>query len=151
MAEYASRGVGNTALGLSIGALGVEALNGGLNGILGGRMGCGSAYNNGGCSENNLVNRYEADQNSTISRLQTEIMLRDANFYSLSEMGKLRDYVDGRLNTIEKACCDQQVFNATTISTLTCVQGQVAQLMGLTKLVVPNSSICPGWTTTTGA
>lgn len=33
--EYASKGVGNTALGLSIGALGVELLNGGLGGLLG--------------------------------------------------------------------------------------------------------------------
>ena len=34
--EYASKGVGNTALGLSIGALAWEALrNGGLNGLLG--------------------------------------------------------------------------------------------------------------------
>ena len=38
--EYATKGVGNTALGLSIGALGVELLrNGGLNNLLGGVMG----------------------------------------------------------------------------------------------------------------
>lgn len=34
--NYASKGMAGTALGLSIGALGVEALRGGLNGILGG-------------------------------------------------------------------------------------------------------------------
>lgn len=28
---------------------------------------------------------------------------------------------------------------------LSCMQGQIAQLMSLTKLVVPNGSICPGW------
>ena len=38
--EYASKGTANTALGLGIGALGVELLrNGGLNGILGGITG----------------------------------------------------------------------------------------------------------------
>lgn len=38
--DFASKGVGNTALGLSIGALGVELLrNGGLNNLLGGVMG----------------------------------------------------------------------------------------------------------------
>lgn len=38
--EYATKGVGNTALGLSIGALGVELLrNGGLNNLLGGIVG----------------------------------------------------------------------------------------------------------------
>lgn len=38
--EYASKGVGGTALGISIGALGLELLrNGGLNNLLGGVMG----------------------------------------------------------------------------------------------------------------
>lgn len=38
--DFASRGVGNTALGLSIGALGLELLrNGGLNGLLGNVIG----------------------------------------------------------------------------------------------------------------
>lgn len=41
--EYASKAVGGSALGLSIGALGLELLrNGGLNGILGGITGNGS-------------------------------------------------------------------------------------------------------------
>ena len=43
--------------------------------------------------------------------------------------------------------------------TISCMHGQIAQLQGLTKLVVPNTSVCPGWgevnvtipTTTTGA
>lgn len=40
--DFASKGVGNTALGLSIGALGVELLrNGGLGGLLGGITGNG--------------------------------------------------------------------------------------------------------------
>jgi FKBP-type peptidyl-prolyl cis-trans isomerase 2 len=27
----------------------------------------------------------------------------------------------------------------------TCMAGQIAQLFGLTRLVIPNSSSCPGW------
>jgi hypothetical protein len=46
---------------------------------------------------------------------------------------------------VEKEICEQKVFNATSIATISCIQGQVAQLMGLTKLVVPNGSVCPGW------
>ena len=113
-----------------------------------------------GCSENSLVNRYEAGQSARIAELETEVKLRDANFYTLSEMGKLRDYVDNRFSAAEKEICEQKVFNATSIATVSCIQNQVNQLMGLTKLVVPNGSICPGWgdvtvsitpTTTTGA
>lgn len=141
MAEYATRGVGNAGLttgiiGTSLGALNSGLFNG-LGGIFGG--------NNCGCSDNMAVNRYEAGQNARIAELETEVKLRDANFYTLSEMGKLRDYVDDRFSKVEHEMCDQRVFNATTVNSLTCVQGQIAQLMGLTKLVVPNASICPGW------
>ena len=30
-------------------------------------------------------------------------------------------------------------------SVIGCMQGQIAQLYSLTKLVVPNASVCPGW------
>lgn len=140
MAEYATRGVGNTALGLSIGALAGELLGGGLGNILGGTM-----NNNCGCSDDHWVNRYEAGQSARIAELETEVKLRDANTFTMGEMGKLRDYVDGKFSCIEHELCDQRVFNATAINNISCVQGQVAQLMSLTKVVVPNSSVCPGW------
>lgn len=140
MAEYATRGVGNTALGLSIGALAGELLGGGLGNILGGTM-----NNNCGCSEDHWVNRYEATQSARIAELETEVKLRDANTFTMGEMGKLRDYVDGKFSRIEHELCDQRVFNTTAINNISCVQGQVAQLMALTKLVVPNTSVCPGW------
>jgi hypothetical protein len=91
------------------------------------------------------VNRYEAQQSARIAELETEVKLRDANFYTLSEMGKLRDYVDGRINGIEQEICQQRVYNATNNAAMNCMQGQIAQLYSLTKLVVPNGSICPGW------
>lgn len=107
------------------------------NGIVGGAPAA--------CSENMPINRYEATQNARIAELETEVKLRDANFYTQSEMGKLRDYVDGRFTNVESRLCEQKVFNATTLSNITCLSGQVAQMMGLTKLVVPNSNVCPGW------
>lgn len=39
----------------------------------------------------------------------------------------------------------QLAYNATNSANLACLQNQVAQLQGMTKLVVPNSSVCPGW------
>lgn len=132
---------------------GISALLGnGVGGILGGG-------NVPVCGDNMPVNRYEAEQQSRIAELETEVKLRDANFYTVSEMGKLRDYVDNRFARVEHEICDQKVFNATAISQIGCIQNQVAQLMGVTKIVIPNSSICPGWgdvtitpaTTTTGA
>lgn len=145
---YASRGVGNTALGLSIGALGAELLGGNLSGLLG-----GTRNGDHGC-----VNRYEAAQAARIAELETDVKLRDANIYTDGKILELYKYMDGRFAGVERELCDQKVFNATQISTISCIQGQVAQLMGLTKMVIPNGSVCPGWgnvtvapaTTTTG-
>lgn len=147
MGEYASNGKGN--LGVTLGAIGtgLGVLGGNLGGILGGMGGCGNyGYPYGmGCSENMAVNRYEASQQARISELETEVKLRDANTYTMSEMAKLRDYADRRFERLEHEICDQKVYNAVNTSTISCIQGQVAQLMSLTKLVVPNGSICPGW------
>jgi hypothetical protein len=80
-----------------------------------------------------------------IAELETEVKLRDANTYTLSEMAKFRDYVDAKFLAVHEQLCEQKVYNATNIATVNCLAGQVAQLMSLTKLVIPNGSICPGW------
>ena len=141
MAEFASKGVAGTALGLGAGALGVELLRGGLGGLLGGVMGGGA----GQCvpSENVLVNRYEAAQSARIAELETEVKLRDANTYTDGKILELYRYVDGKLDGVNAAICQQAVYNATQTATIGCIQNQVAQLQGLTKVVIPTASICP--------
>ena len=39
----------------------------------------------------------------------------------------------------------QAVYNGVNTATLNCIQNQVQQLFGITKLVIPNTSVCPGW------
>lgn len=144
MAEFGSNAKTNAALTTGIigtAGVGMSLLNGGLGNLFGG-WGCNNNNCGGGSA---LVNRYEAGQQARISELETEVKLRDANFYALSEMGKFRDYVDGRLGKIEHELCDQRVYNATNTMAISCVQGQIAELMSLTKRVVPNGSVCPGW------
>jgi hypothetical protein len=140
MAEFASKGVGGTALGLSIGALGAQALTGGLGNILGG---IGVPRNNGCCAEDHLVNRYEAAQSARIAELENEVKLRDSNIYTDSKILDLYRYVDGKFGCIEGQIAQQAVYNATNTATLTCLQNQVAQLASLTKVVIPTASICP--------
>lgn len=136
--HYASKGVAGAGLGLGIAgtALGLGVLNGGIGNIFGGR----ATYN-----EDHFINRYEAAQSARIAELETEVKLRDANTFTMGEMGKLRDYVDAKFATVNEHICQQNVYNAVNTSALNCLSGQVAQLMALTKLVVPNTSICPGW------
>ena len=143
--NYATNGKANAGLTTGIIGTALGAMNSGLlGGIFNG--GCGncnaSMY---ACSDNMAINRYEATQQARISELETEVKLRDANFYTLSEMGKLRDYVDSRFAKVESEICDQKVYNAANTATVSCMSGQIAQLMSLTKLVVPNTSVCPGW------
>ena len=154
--EYASKGVAGSGLGLGIAGTALGLLNGGLNGVLGG--GCNNGWNHG-CSENSMVNRYELAQESRISKLESEIALRDANIYNDQKLLELYKYIDGKLEGVNATLATQAVYNATQTATINGMQGQIAQLFGLTKLVVPNTSVCPGWgnvtitpsTTTTGA
>ena len=137
--NYASKGVGGAGLGLGIAGTALGLMNGGLGGLL------NANGANCGCHEDHYVNRYEAAQAARIAELETEVKLRDSNTYTDGKILELYKYVDGKFARVEHELCDQKVFNATQISTISCIQGQVAQLMGLTKLVVPNGSICPGW------
>jgi hypothetical protein len=139
MAEmnYASRGVAGSGLGLGIAGTALGLLNGGLGNILGG-------WNNANCnSENMPVNRYEQALQSRIANLETEVKLRDANAYTISQIDGLRTYVDGRLTNIEKEICEQHVYNTANTATINCLAGQVAQLMSLTKMVIPITNVCP--------
>lgn len=152
MAEFASKGVAGSGLGLGIAGTALGVLNGGLGNILGG-------YNNCGCSENMMVNRYELQQENRIAKLETEVALRDANIFTDQKIAEAYERLDAKIRGVEAGLNAQAVYNATNTAAINCIQGQVAQLFSLTKLVVPNTSVCPGWgnvtitpsTTTTGA
>lgn len=152
MAEFASKGVAGSGLGLGIAGTALGVLNGGLGNLLGG-LGVGNGCNgwNRGmpviaeCSDNQVVNRYEASMAARIADLETEVKLRDANTYTDQKLLELYKYFDGKLEHVDHKLCDQAVWNTAQTGTINCMAGQIAQLYGLTKLVVPNSSICPGW------
>jgi hypothetical protein len=133
--EWASKGVAGTALGLGAGALVLELLRGGLGGVLGG---C-----NNGCGSDHMVTRYEAQQSARIAELETEVKLRDANVYTLGEVNKLRDYMETKFSAVNTQLCQQAVVNSQITANISCMQGQIATLMGLTKTVIPITSVCP--------
>ena len=151
MAEFASKGVAGSGLGLGIAGTALGLLNGGLGNIFG--------IGSGNCHENMPVNRYELSQESKIAKLETEVALRDASIYTDKKIADVYERLDSKIRGVEAGLNAQAVYNATNTATINCIQGQVAQLFGLTKLVIPNTSVCPGWgeatvsisTTTTGA
>ena len=100
MAEFASKGVAGTGLGLGIAGTALGVLNGGLGNLLGG-WGC-----NNGCSENMTVNRYELDQSNKISKLESEVALRDANIYNDQKLLDVYKYFDGQVKDIRATMCE---------------------------------------------
>jgi hypothetical protein len=135
--NYSSKAVGGTGLGLGIAGTALGLLNGGLGNLL--NMGGGNC----GCSEDHYVNRYEAGQSARIAELETEVKLRDANTYTDKKTLEMYQYIDGRLRTVEGQICNQAVINAQVTANLSCMQGNIATLMGLTKTIIPITNVCP--------
>lgn len=130
------RGIAGTGLGLGAGALGVSLLNGSLGNIFGGY----------GCNGNaGYYSRYDAEKDAKIANLETEVKLRDANTYTDQKLLEVYSFVNRKFDCIEHELADQRVYNAVNTTTIGCVKNDVAELMALTKRVVPNGSICPGW------
>lgn len=134
--EYASKGVANAGLttGIIGSALGMLS-NGGLNGILGGSN----------SPEDKAVTRYEAGMMSELAKKDQQIALLEADKYTDQKIADLYDKMNNRFVGVEQQLGAQAVWNATQMSTLGCLQNQIAHLQTLTKVVVPNGNVMPGW------
>lgn len=133
MAEFATKGVAGTGLGLGIAGTALGLLNGGLGGVLNGiAPGVVGAAAGHCCSEDHVINRYEAAQSARIAELETEVKLRDANTFTMGEMNAMRNYVDGQFREIRDSLCGQAVINQKTADSfervhddLMCVKGDL--------------------------
>ena len=139
MAEFASKGVAGSGLGLGIAGTALGVLNGGLGNLL---NGMGSA---GGCGNNQYINRYEMELENKIINRDSEIALLKSNIYTDQKIADVYERLNTKIGGVEAAVNTQSVYNASMNGAIGCMQGQIAQLFGLTKLVVPNNSVCPGW------
>ena len=148
MADFVNKGWG--ALNTVLGSIGTA----GATGILGNLFGGGNC--NGGGGHNAPVNRYEMELQQKIAALESGIALRDANIFTDSkiataytELSKViaedRAANNARFEAVNARLSEQAVFNAASTAAQNCMAAQINQLFGLVKLVVPNSSICPGY------
>lgn len=135
--EYASKGVAEAGLTTGIIGTALGVLNGGgLDGILGG-------FNRN--SEDKAVTRYEAGMMAELAKKDQHIALLEADKYTDQKIADLYDKMNNRFIGVEQQINTQAVWNATQIGTIGCIQNQIAQLQSLTKLVVPNTNVAPGW------
>lgn len=148
MAEFASRGVANTGLGFGIAGTALSLLNGGIGNVLGAREAT--------CSENTAASRFELEQAQKIAQKDMEIAYwrgQDETNRKITDTyanleGQIKELAkEVRANRDEQTGVNMQqaVYNGTATAAMNCIQEQVSQLYSLTKLVVPNGSVLPGW------
>lgn len=133
--EYASKGVANA--GLTTGIIGTS---------LAGLEGLASYFGNKNQSDGDkAVTRYEAALYGKIEEKDDKIAKLEAEMYTDRRVRESEDRINARIDGVNAQLGQQAVYNATNTAMLGGLQGQVAQLQSLTKMVVPNTSVCPGW------
>lgn len=147
--NYASNGKANAAL--TTGIIGTSGFGLGLlNSLTNGTGLFGNNRMAPVCSEDHLVNRYEAGQAAKIAELETEIKLRDSNIYTDQKILEVYKYFDGETKDIRADICDmkaqQGVINANLMTGLDVLKSQAADTRalvdGITRTAVPESVIC---------
>lgn len=161
--EYASKGVAGSGLGLGIAGTALGLLNANGNGLLGGLLG-GNGMNPavaGMMEKDAKIAKLEAEKYSDQAALeQSERLLRNylkpygeaiasnqtalatqaAEIACLQKTQALELKLMGKEIELAKqeakCCCEKSQIAITTMSRV---------LDGLTKVVIPNSSVCPGW------
>ena len=140
------QGQGNyNTVGASLGIASFLGFN--ANNVLGG-------WNNGNrCGSNDPsgapVSRYEAAMMQELAAKDSKIGLLESNIYTDSKIADVYERLNSKIGELQKEQnainLQQAVYNGVNTAAVECIKGQIAQLMGLTKLVVPNGSVCPGW------
>lgn len=167
--EYASKGVAGAGLGLGIAGTALGLMGGNvLPNLLGGGRAVTdaaliAAMNTGRtacCADDTAVTRGEMKLSQENATLKSEIAQRDAYIYTDQQidkkLGKVIERAENRYEALAAEVrgnkdaqtainMQQAVYNGTNTATIGCLQGQVAELLALTKRVVPNGSVCPGW------
>ena len=148
--DVASKGLGNTALGLGIAGLATSLLGGGAT-LLGiGRNGMTANPNDPDArfvtkSETNLI-----QENST---LKTELAIQKSENYTDKKLVEVTQYIDTKLRRVEDKVdankdaqqavnAQQMAYNAAANANIDVLKSQVAALNGVTKLFVPSSNVC---------
>lgn len=143
--HVASAGVGGAGLGLGIAGTALGLLNNGVgNGLLGNLF--------GGCN-NGCGNNFYANQ---ASQLMAELAKEKAERYTdqvgtevYKQFAKERNETQAQISALFAAIAQMDktvsVNEAVNSERITCLGNKVSDIYSTFKLVMPNSSICPGY------
>ena len=142
--EYASKSVGTA--GLTTGIIGT-ALGAASSGLLSGVLGTGRTV--AGTNSGDLVTRETFDLAMKLASSESSNALLSAELNTEKKMvevfNALNDKINNAVSNQAAINSAQAVTNCATTSTLAVAQNNIAQLMSLTKVVIPNANINPGW------
>ena len=130
--EYASNAKANTGVALGAVGTGLGVLSGA--GGLAGLLGIGPRNTPPPDPGDRPVTRYEMGLFKEISEKNDEIVLL-----------KAEQYADNKDAGLQAQINQQAVWNATAGATMGCLAQQIQQLQSVTKLMIPNGTIAPGW------
>lgn len=151
--SYSVTGSGQGNLNTVLGALGTASFLGFNGGNILGRGGWGYTAEGCGCSENTPVNRYELNLVTALSSKDSEISLLKADKYTDQKIVEAYKDLQGQIRSVEAQVLankdaqaainlQQATMNATATATISCMQGQIAQLQSLSQLVIPSKNVC---------
>lgn len=107
-------------------------------------------------SQDKPVSRYEAAMMDSLAKKDAEIAQLKADKHTDEKFVEALTYVNNKFDSLAQEVrgnkkeqdavnLQQAVYNGANTATLQCMKGQIDQLLSLTKLVIPNASVCPGW------
>ena len=143
-ASVTSAGVGGTGLGLGIAGTALGLLNGNGGNILGGLVGGANANQTSALMSELAKEKAERFAKKTGSEIY------NAMFSQYKELAQATTNIDKRVSALEVAGpLREQLLNQRIDCCCNSMSAGLAALQNvvanITKIVVPNSSICPGW------
>ena len=148
--DVASKGLGNTALGLGIAGLATSLLGGGAT-LLG--MGRNGMTANPSDPDARFVTKSETNLIQENSTLKTELAIQKSENYTDKKIVEVTQYLDTKIRRVEDKVdankdaqqavnAQQMAYNAAANANIDVLKSQVASLTSVTKLLVPSSNVC---------
>ena len=148
--DVASKGLGNTALGLGIAGLATSLLGGGAT-LLG--MGRNGMTANPNDPDARFVTKSETNLIQENSTLKTELAIQKSENYTDKKIVEVTQYLDSKIRRVEDKVdankdaqqavnAQQMAYNAAANANIDVLKSQAASLTSVTKLFVLSSNVC---------
>lgn len=151
--SYSTTGIGQGNYNTVAGSLGLASFLGLNAGNLLGGLGNGNRPVEVITSEDKPISRYEAKMMQELSAKDGKISLLESQVYTDQKLTEVTKYLQGEIGAVSSEVrknkeaqdginLQQAVYNGTNTAAVSCLQSQIAQLQGLSQLVVPQSRVC---------